>query len=215
MFIVSYFTSKGLAFPDHQCFLPYNMSEDRFAIDFLASLQASTEPHNQKVFIRLQDELQLAVITEAQLPIPSGFHKCANLVCDALRWMTAKGQKAHVARINKVLSPYGMLLTTSLIQTHSKKITLDPLLVAKCPALLPRAERGLQQAATAHRRHACKHGHHHLHYNQLHILQRGAQAPVCFTFHCLLSIASPIASFSATEMGQGHPRHHLLTATPP
>ena len=73
------------------------------------------------------------------MAIPAAFGKSAKHVCDALRWLTAKGKFVHIAGILKILSPYGLLLTASAdIQTNSEKITLDhiPLAVVRSPALL-------------------------------------------------------------------------------
>ena len=73
------------------------------------------------------------------MSIPSAFDKPAKFVCDALRWLTARGKIIHIAGISKTLTPYGMLLTASAdIQMDTEKTCLDyvPLAILKSLALL-------------------------------------------------------------------------------
>ena len=73
------------------------------------------------------------------MSIPAAFDKPAKFICDALRWLTARGKIVHVASISKTLTPYGMLLTAAaVIQTDTEKTSLDyvPLAVMRSPALL-------------------------------------------------------------------------------
>ena len=115
------------------------MAEAFFATDFLSSLRDSADPQQRGFFSTLRDELPVSVISEAQMSIPPAFDKPAKFICDALRWLTARGKIVHVASISKTPTPYGMLLTAAAdIQMDTEKTSLDyvPLAVMRSPALL-------------------------------------------------------------------------------
>ena len=115
------------------------MAEAFFAIAFLASLPDSAYPRHRGLFSTLRNELPASVISEEQLSIPTAFHKPAKFVCDALRWLTARGRIVHIASISKTLTPYGMLLTAVAdIQMDMEKTSLEyvQLAVMRLPALL-------------------------------------------------------------------------------
>ena len=82
------------------------------------------------------------------MSIPYAFDKPAKFVCDALRWLTARGKIIHIASISKTLTPYGMLLTASAdIQMDTEKTSLEyvPLAIMKSPALLYNVQQHLLQ----------------------------------------------------------------------
>ena len=107
------------------------MAEAFFETNFHSSLRESADPRHRGLFSTLRDELPASVISEAQMSIPSVFHKPAKFVYDALRWLTARGKNIHIASISKTLTPYGMLLTASAdIQMDTEKTSLDYVLVA-------------------------------------------------------------------------------------
>ena len=73
------------------------------------------------------------------MSIPTAFDKPAKFVCDALRWLTARGKIVHIASISQTLTPHGMLLTPADdIQMDMEKTSLDyvPLAIMRSPALV-------------------------------------------------------------------------------
>ena len=122
-----------------KCHISQPMAEAFFETNFLLSLRELADPRHRGLFSTLRDVLPASVISEAQMSIPSAFNKPAKFVCDALRWLTARGKIIHIAGISKTLTPYGMLLTASAdIQMDTEKTSLDyvPLAILKSPALL-------------------------------------------------------------------------------
>ena len=125
--------------PSCKCQISQPMAEAFFEKDFVLSLRESSDPRDRGLFSTFRDELVASILSEAQMSIPSAFEKPTKFVCDALRWLTARGIIVHIARTSKTRTPYGMPLTLSAdIQMDTDKTSLEyvPLAILKSPALL-------------------------------------------------------------------------------